>query len=343
MDATSRYSKPLITIVLATYNRPQTLRLAVKSVLLQTFPKWKLLVIGDKCDSRTRKVMDEFLSDNRIHYVNISKRSGSQALPNSAGMQLAQTKYISLLNHDDLWVADHLEIGLESLKKNKKANLFVARSVKVNNSGKKGIKMHYTRPNLQMKDTLSNKYLFEPASAWIFKKDLADKTGPWRSSQNIFRTPLHDWALRAWRAGAVLITNPKITCIKIQTHINNSEVANEYDSAADEHEKMFKMLSSNSSDRFRFLLEQDVSDSKEESGRNNLSNKIMSWLTQTYFFTSLYYKTGFDIFSFISKKTGREKGGIMNKLLLERTNEKLEAFPSLEEIKEEISIMLTNQ
>lgn len=347
MDTDSRYTKPLITIILATYNRPETLHFAVKSVLFQTFSNWKLLVIGDNCDSRTKQVMDEFLSDNRIHYVNISKRTGSQALPNSAGILLAQTEYISLLNHDDLWVPDHLEVGLDCLEKNEKTNLFVGRSVIVtmvyNKSGEPVIKKEYTSPNLRLNDTLSNKNLFEPASAWIFRKDLADRTGPWKSPHKIFRTPLQDWSLRAWRAGAVLITDPRVTCVKIQTHINNKEVERVYESSADEHKKIYKTLSSITSDRFRILLKNEITESKKKSGRNDLQKRIMNWLTQNYFFSYLYYAIGFDIYTFISKKTGRKKGNIMNKLLLERTNEKLETVPSLEEIKNEISMKLANQ
>jgi len=40
---------PLVSIVVATYERSNVLRLAIESVLRSTFCDWELLVIGDCC------------------------------------------------------------------------------------------------------------------------------------------------------------------------------------------------------------------------------------------------------------------------------------------------------
>jgi len=45
--------KPKVTVVISTYNRSEVLKIAIKSVILQTFSNWKILVIGDNCDHET--------------------------------------------------------------------------------------------------------------------------------------------------------------------------------------------------------------------------------------------------------------------------------------------------
>ena len=105
---------PLITIVLATYNRPANLRLAIRSVLRQTVSDWRLLVIGDACDARTAEVVAA-IGDSRIDYVNLPVRCGEQSIPNSIGMALAASRWIALLNHDDVLLADHLEQAMAAL------------------------------------------------------------------------------------------------------------------------------------------------------------------------------------------------------------------------------------
>ncbi len=68
----------ILTIVTATYNRPASLRLAIRSALLQTLRDWRLIVIGDACDDRTAIVIEEF-RDERITYINLPVRCGEQA------------------------------------------------------------------------------------------------------------------------------------------------------------------------------------------------------------------------------------------------------------------------
>ena len=106
----------IVTIIIATYNRPDTLKAAIRSVLNQTLKNWKLLVIGDNCDDRTDMLMMEYL-DPRIQYFNLPERFGEQSGPNSVGLSLVETPYVSFLNHDDIWLQDHLEVGIQLIEK----------------------------------------------------------------------------------------------------------------------------------------------------------------------------------------------------------------------------------
>ena len=107
---------PEVTIVVSTYNRPAVLKCAIESVLLQTFQNWQLYIVGDACGEKTAEMISAF-NDPRIQYCNLPTRCGEQSGPNSAGIAAANTRYVALLNQDDIWLPNHLEVALAQLRK----------------------------------------------------------------------------------------------------------------------------------------------------------------------------------------------------------------------------------
>ena len=106
-------SSPTISVVIATYNRSGVLRFTIESVLRQTFESWELIVVGDGCTDDTETVVRQF-DDDRISFVNLSRRTGEQSGPNNFGFALSTGAFVAFLNHDDLWLADHLRVGSQS-------------------------------------------------------------------------------------------------------------------------------------------------------------------------------------------------------------------------------------
>src|SRR5438105_4413192 len=106
---------PLVSVVLATYNRSNVLKFAIETVLWQSYSNWELLVIGDCCTDNTEELMSQF-SDSRIHFHNLPENIGEQSGPNNEGCRRARGEYIAFLNHDDLWFPDHLEKSVSHLQ-----------------------------------------------------------------------------------------------------------------------------------------------------------------------------------------------------------------------------------
>src|SRR5438105_2863275 len=105
---------PLISVITATYNRSNVLALAIKSVLWQTLSDWELWVVGDACTDDTERVVASF--DNpRIHFLNLQRNVGQQSGPNNLGFHQSAGRFIAYLNHDDLWLPDHLEAALDGI------------------------------------------------------------------------------------------------------------------------------------------------------------------------------------------------------------------------------------
>jgi len=101
-------SKPLVTVILSTYNWSEVLPYSIQSVLNQTFVNFELLVIGDGCTDNSAQVVENYM-DPRVRWINLPKNTGSQSGPNNEGLRQARGSLIAYLGHDDLWSIDHLE------------------------------------------------------------------------------------------------------------------------------------------------------------------------------------------------------------------------------------------
>ena len=107
----------LVTVVIPTYNRARFLPRAIRSVLKQTMPRWKLLIVDDGSKDRTERVVRSYMrQDPRIQYVKLKKNRGvSHALKQA--LKRVDTPYFSQLDADDWYEKDTLEICLRKMEK----------------------------------------------------------------------------------------------------------------------------------------------------------------------------------------------------------------------------------
>ncbi|MEK7254207.1 MAG: glycosyltransferase family A protein [Bacteroidota bacterium] len=114
--------KPLISIILPTFNRAAHLQPCIESVVNQTFPSWELLVIDDGSTDHTFQVVDAFLqADRRIRYCKHQNRK--QMLSRNVGIQLSLGEYLTFLDSDDAYAPNHLETCLHFMQTHPKIDL----------------------------------------------------------------------------------------------------------------------------------------------------------------------------------------------------------------------------
>ena len=215
---------PSTTFVAATYNRPEPLQLALRSVLAQDRPDWRVLVVGDACGPDTAAAVAAF-EEPRFRYVNLPERVGDQSGPNSVGMALAETPYVALLNHDDVLLPDHLGLALGTLQR-ERAELFIGASAEAwatrphPTYGDEPVFASHSPPGRRAADVFTQRYGFiEPASGWVFTRSASDRVGPWRAPRDARRgLPIQDWAMRAWREGTRFAFGDTVTVLKMSMH-----------------------------------------------------------------------------------------------------------------------------
>jgi glycosyltransferase involved in cell wall biosynthesis len=141
----------------------------LESVLTQTVTDWEMW-IGEACTDETESVVRGF-ADPRIHFLNLPRQTGDQAGPNNEGLRLFRGRYIADLNHDDLWLPDHLAVGVDALQQTG-ADLVWPLIVKRHTDGR------YTCDALNDPPTYAP-HLVVPASLWVLRREFADEIGPW--------------------------------------------------------------------------------------------------------------------------------------------------------------------
>lgn len=132
--AVCRDQIPLVTVAMPIYNAGKYLRLAVLSVIEQTFPNWELLIIDDgSTDNALADIND--INDTRIHIISDGVNKGLGARLNQA-IDLARGKFFARMDQDDVSFPERFELQLEKLESDLDLDLVAVRSIAISEENK---------------------------------------------------------------------------------------------------------------------------------------------------------------------------------------------------------------
>ncbi|MCM3023154.1 glycosyltransferase family 2 protein [Heyndrickxia ginsengihumi] len=103
--------KPLVSVVIPTYNRGHLIETTINSVLNQTYKNFELIVVDDASTDNTESIVNS-INDERIRYIRLDKNTKGKR-PRNVGINLSKGEYIAFLDSDDLWLPRKLEKQLE--------------------------------------------------------------------------------------------------------------------------------------------------------------------------------------------------------------------------------------
>lgn len=106
--------EPMVSVIIPTYNRPRWLPEAIDSVLAQTYPNLEIIVVNDGSTDNTEEVLSPYM--DKIVYL--YKENGGPASAVNAGLEVAEGKYISRLDDDDLILERKLELQVKKFEEN---------------------------------------------------------------------------------------------------------------------------------------------------------------------------------------------------------------------------------
>lgn len=98
--------KPLVSVIMPTYNRKGMVERAIESVLKQTYQNLELLVVDDGSSDGTADAVAHFCKDPRFHYQ-CQQNCGQSAARNRA-IAAASGDLIAFLDSDNYWALDKL-------------------------------------------------------------------------------------------------------------------------------------------------------------------------------------------------------------------------------------------
>ena len=113
----TNYIKGLVSVVMATYNTPEEyLRLAIESVLEQTYKDFEFIIIDDGSTDNSPSVIESY-KDERIIVI---KNSDNIGIPKSRnrGLDTCRGEYMAVMDSDDICFPNRFEEQVKYLNAN---------------------------------------------------------------------------------------------------------------------------------------------------------------------------------------------------------------------------------
>lgn len=106
-------ARPIVSVVIPTYNRVGLLVRAIVSVQKQSVQDIEIIVIDDGSTDETENAVASLKKqDSRIIFTKLKNNSGGPARPKNEGIRQAQGYYIAILDSDDVWEPNKLKLQL---------------------------------------------------------------------------------------------------------------------------------------------------------------------------------------------------------------------------------------
>ena len=190
---------PMFSVVIPTYNQADYLRMALQSVLEQTYQDYEVIVVNNFSTDHTLDVIQQ-IKDPRVQAIDYRNR-GIIGAGRNVGIRASQGSYIAFLDSDDTWYPKKLERVAEAISADPQVGLVchdqdIFRDGKVAKCSRYGPPEHY-------RDSLHNYLMFVgncvSTSATVVAKQYLDEVGYFSEDQHLITVEDFDLWVRLSR------------------------------------------------------------------------------------------------------------------------------------------------
>ncbi len=108
MIMTQSRKVPFFSVIITTFNRKQTIRRAIKSVINQQYTDWECIIVDDGSNDGTHSEIIPFCREySKIKYIFQSNRGSG--LSKNSGFLASSGLFVTFLDSDDEYMPNHLE------------------------------------------------------------------------------------------------------------------------------------------------------------------------------------------------------------------------------------------
>ena len=129
MEITVAKNKPLVSVIMPSYNTAHLIAGSLDSVLQQTYSDFEIIVVNDGSPDTTRLEMVLAPYLNRIIYVKQENKRAAGARNTAIGK--ARGEFLAFLDSDDAWLPDHLASQIQLFEENPSLGLVYCNCVSV--------------------------------------------------------------------------------------------------------------------------------------------------------------------------------------------------------------------
>lgn len=218
-------NRPLVSVILASYNHKDFVEKAVRSVLNQTFSNLELIIVDDGSTDGTPDIIEK-IDDERIIFMRLD--SNRLAHPRNYALQFTSGEYVAFQNSDDLWKENKLEEQLKVFQKNKslgacftKIEIIDENDNPNENSWAKDLFCSVNKKRFDWLRRFFDKGNCLCISSSLIKKDVINKLGGFR--QSLFQLSDLDLWIRILGINEIFIVNSPLVGNRIVKGKNFSE------------------------------------------------------------------------------------------------------------------------
>lgn len=169
----------LISVIIPSYGRVDSLRRAIKSVLNQTYKNFEILIIDDNASQTMAKEIDTIansFNDVRIRVIHNNRNLGG-ALTRNVGIENAKGEYIAFLDDDDQYLPTRLEKQYNLMEKSNdpKLALVYCWTKSIDEQGNTLLTWKYNFKGNCIFDGMYD--CIAPTSQWFCRKEALQKVG----------------------------------------------------------------------------------------------------------------------------------------------------------------------
>lgn len=121
----------LVSVIIPTYNRSGFLKVAIQSVIAQSYPHIEIIIVDDGSTDDTAKVMGQYQYQHQCSHLPknsypircVYQPNKGVAFARNAGLEAARGKYIAYLDDDDLFLPQKISWQINKFHKNSNLGL----------------------------------------------------------------------------------------------------------------------------------------------------------------------------------------------------------------------------
>ena len=189
-------SKPFFSIIVPCFNVSQTVTPTLTSIKSQTFNHFEVILIDDGSTDNTRSILMDFEFPFSIKFIH--QRNLGLGAARNAGIKVSCGKFIALLDADDTWTKDKLDVSYRYIK-DLSCDLLCHNEFVRNQNGKILSKNQYG-PYNNFHDLLIKGNCLSP-SAVILKRSVFEEIGFFTENRIFHGAEDFDFWLRMARKG----------------------------------------------------------------------------------------------------------------------------------------------
>lgn len=116
--------KALVSIITPTFNSAKYIAETIQSVQNQTYQQWEMIIVDDGSSDETLSIIQQIQkTEARIQLV-IQPKNVGPAVTRNNGISLAQGKYLTFLDADDIWFPDFVQNSIATIQQTNIAFVF---------------------------------------------------------------------------------------------------------------------------------------------------------------------------------------------------------------------------